>query len=74
MKPVNSNLQVTSDLNLKPSRKTGGNRVGVTTSGVAAQLRRSILEGEYAYQERLPAERNLAEAQSVREDRPPTLI
>ena len=36
-------------------------RVGVTTSHVATQLRRRILEGVYAYEERLPAERNLAE-------------
>lgn len=36
-------------------------RVGVTTSNVATQLRRRILEGVYAYEERLPAERNLAE-------------
>ncbi len=42
-------------------RKSGTGRVGVTTSAVAAQLRRSILEGEYAFEERLPAERSLAE-------------
>ncbi len=35
--------------------------MGVTTSNVAAQLRRRILEGDYSYEERLPAERNLAE-------------
>ena len=35
--------------------------MGVTTSNVAVQLRRRILEGEYSYEERLPAERNLAE-------------
>ena len=39
----------------------GPNRIGVTTSKVAAQLRRRILEGEYSYEERLPAERSLAE-------------
>ena len=44
-----------------PDLKISGNRVGVTTSNVAVQLRRRILEGEYAYEERLPAERNLAE-------------
>jgi len=43
-----------------PKLKTSSNRVGVTTSNVAVQLRRRILEGEYAYEERLPAERNLA--------------
>ncbi|MDH3762189.1 MAG: FadR family transcriptional regulator [Gammaproteobacteria bacterium] len=42
-------------------RKSKGNRIGVTTSAVAAQLKRRILEGNYAYEERLPAERNLAE-------------
>ncbi len=35
--------------------------MGVTTSNVATQLRRRIIEGDYAYEERLPAERNLAE-------------
>ena len=43
-----------------PSNGNGG-RVGVTTAGVAQQLRREILDGRYAYEERLPAERNLAE-------------
>jgi DNA-binding FadR family transcriptional regulator len=45
----------------KPPRKSGGNRVGVTTGNVVTQLRRRILEGEYSFEERLPAERNLAE-------------
>ena len=49
------------NLNPQSTRKAPGTRVGVTTSNVAAQLRRRILEGEYAYEERLPAERNLAE-------------
>jgi DNA-binding FadR family transcriptional regulator len=35
--------------------------VGVTTSNVAAQLRQRIVEGDYAYAQRLPAERNLAQ-------------
>jgi DNA-binding FadR family transcriptional regulator len=35
--------------------------VGITTSTVAAQLRQRIVEGDYAYEERLPAERNLAQ-------------
>ena len=51
----------TVNLNPQSARKALGTRVGVTTSNVAAQLRRRILEGEYAYEERLPAERNLAE-------------
>ena len=41
--------------------KISNGRVGVTTSSVAVQLRRRILEGEYSYEERLPAERNLAD-------------
>ncbi|MCP4470504.1 MAG: FadR family transcriptional regulator [Gammaproteobacteria bacterium] len=41
--------------------RASSNRVGVTTGNVAMQLRRRILEGHYAYEERLPAERNLAE-------------
>ena len=32
-----------------------------TTSNVAGQLRQRIIEGDYAYEERLPAERNLAQ-------------
>jgi GntR family uxuAB operon transcriptional repressor len=42
-------------------QKADGNRVGGTTASVAALLRRSILDGQYAFEERLPAERNLAE-------------
>ncbi len=41
--------------------KADVSRVGGTTGSVATQLRRRILEGHYAYEERLPAERNLAE-------------
>lgn len=59
MKPDSGSTQPGSDA--RALRNTGGHRVGVTTSNVAAQLRRRILEGEYAYEERLPAERNLAE-------------
>ena len=59
MKAVISSAPLDSDL--KPVSKRTGTRVGVTTSNVAAQLRRRILEGKYAYEERLPAERNLAE-------------
>ncbi len=55
------NAQLEADTEIKPIRKSSGNRVGVTTSNVVAQLRRRILEGDYAYEERLPAERNLAE-------------
>jgi DNA-binding FadR family transcriptional regulator len=51
----------TAEFETKPSRKSDGNRVGVTTGNVVTQLRRRILEGEYSFEERLPAERNLAE-------------
>lgn len=61
MKAVTSSASFAADPNLKPVRKGNSTRVGVTTSNVAAQLRRRILEGKYAYEERLPAERNLAE-------------
>lgn len=37
------------------------NTVGATTSQVAAQLKRRILDGLYDFEERLPAERHLAE-------------
>lgn len=43
------------------SRRAHGNRVGVTTGNVVTRLRRQILEGDYSFEERLPAERNLAE-------------
>jgi DNA-binding FadR family transcriptional regulator len=42
-------------------QKTDGSRVGGTTAGVAASLRQAILDGQYEYEERLPAERNLAD-------------
>lgn len=61
MKALNSSALLTADADHKPVPKRPGTRVGVTTSNVAAQLRRRILEGKYAYEERLPAERNLAE-------------
>lgn len=44
------------------SRKSG---LGGTTASVVAQLRNLILEGHYAHEERLPAERNLAEEFNV---------
>lgn len=49
------------DFELKSIRKLEPSRVGVTTSNVASQLKRRILEGHYAHEERLPAERYLAE-------------
>ncbi len=44
---------------------TGSARVGTTTSNVASQIRHRILEGRYSHEERLPAERHLAEEFSV---------
>jgi len=40
-------------------------RLGGATGSVVSQLRNLILEGQYAYEERLPAERNLAEEFNV---------
>ena len=44
---------------------TSAVRVGATTSNVASQLRNRILEGQYSHEERLPAERHLAEEFNV---------
>ncbi|HKJ52244.1 MAG TPA: GntR family transcriptional regulator, partial [Gammaproteobacteria bacterium] len=57
MKAVDNSATAGNDSGAKPAR----GRVGVTTGNVAAQLRRRILEGEYAFEERLPAERSLAD-------------
>lgn len=43
------------------SANPGSTRVGSTTNQVATQLRNRILEGQYALDEKLPAERHLAE-------------
>ncbi len=64
-KPSSGNLYSITDLDTAARRRLSGNRVGVTTGSVAAQLRRRILEGEFAYEERLPAERSLAEEYGV---------
>ncbi len=61
MKPTGSNSQILTERGGSPLRKPVGNRVGSTTSNVVMQLRRQILEGGYSFEERLPAERNLAE-------------
>jgi DNA-binding FadR family transcriptional regulator len=61
LKSADSNAQMAADTELRAIPKSGANRIGVTTSKVVALLRRRILEGEYAFEERLPAERNLAE-------------
>ena len=60
MKTADGSLSAGPGTGIKTGRR-GGNRIGVTTSNVAAQLKRRILGGEYAYEERLPAERSLAE-------------
>jgi DNA-binding FadR family transcriptional regulator len=65
VKTADNGIDNTISLNPGSGRKPQGTRVGVTTSNVAAQLRRRILEGEYSYEERLPAERNLAEEYGV---------
>ena len=61
MKFADNSANNSAGAGLKAVRKAPSPRVGVTTSNVATQLRRRILEGVYAYEERLPAERNLAE-------------
>lgn len=61
MKTAAKNTGIATGHALDSLSRYGGSRVGVTTGNVAAQLRRRILEGEYAFEERLPAERNLAE-------------
>lgn len=61
MKPAGSNAPITTARDSPTLRKPNGNRVGVTTGNVVTQLRRQILEGDYRFEERLPAERNLAE-------------
>jgi DNA-binding FadR family transcriptional regulator len=61
LKSATNNAQMAADAGLRSISRAGANRIGVTTSKVVAQLRRRILDGQYAYEERLPAERNLAE-------------
>ena len=48
-------------IDLKTGATSGTGRLGVTASNVVSQLRRMILEGHFNHEERLPAERNLAE-------------
>jgi len=57
VKAVDNSAPLMAEAESRPAR----GRVGVTTGNVAAQLRRRILDGEYAFEERLPAERSLAE-------------
>jgi len=65
VKTPGGNLPASFGPENKSVQKNLGNRVGVTTSKVAALLRQRILEGEYAFEERLPAERNLAQEFNV---------
>ncbi len=48
-----------------PLRDRDHSRIGATTSHVATQIRNRILEGQYSHEERLPAERHLAEEFNV---------
>jgi len=50
-----------SGINLKSVGTSDSTRLGVTATNVVSQLRRMILEGQFAHEERLPAERDLAE-------------
>ena len=50
-----------SELGLAKTGNAGRSRLGGTTGGVVSQLRNLILDGHYLHEERLPAERNLAE-------------
>jgi DNA-binding FadR family transcriptional regulator len=61
LKSTDNNAQIVAEQNNPSIRKPSGNRVGVTTGNVVTQLRRQILEGDYLFEDRLPAERNLAE-------------
>ena len=61
MKSTANSASSISDPQPPAAQKADGNRIGGTTASVAAQLRRAILDGQYAFEERLPAERNLAE-------------
>ena len=45
----------------EPLRAADSPRIGGTTASVVDRLRRRILDGDYEFEERLPAERNLAE-------------
>jgi GntR family uxuAB operon transcriptional repressor len=61
LKPSGNNPQNPTARGNQSPRKPNGNRVGVTTGNIVTQLRRQIMEGDYSFEERLPAERNLAE-------------
>ena len=65
MNPVENPNQRTSDLDSRSKHKATSTRLGATTGNIVAQLRHKIIEGYYAHEERLPAERNLAEEYKV---------
>ncbi len=56
---------VLPDLGSGIKGKDRNTRLGGATGSVVSQLRNMILEGHYAHEERLPAERNLAEEFNV---------
>jgi DNA-binding FadR family transcriptional regulator len=58
---ADNNAPDTGSRQSRTGQKGESNRVRGTTASVAAQLRRAILDGQYEYEQRLPAERNLAE-------------
>ena len=61
LKLTENNAQIMPERGSSSLRKPNASRVGVTTGNVVTRLRRQILEGDYGFEERLPAERNLAE-------------
>jgi hypothetical protein len=56
---------VLPDLGYDKAEKGNKTRLGGTSGNVVAQLRNMILEGHYVHEERLPAERNLADEFNV---------
>jgi DNA-binding FadR family transcriptional regulator len=61
LKPTANSASYISDQQSPTAPRADGDRVGATTASVAALLRSAILDGRYRFEERLPAERNLAE-------------
>lgn len=65
MRSAGKQIPGSTDSKKDGSANSGSTRIGSTTSQVATQLRNRILEGQYPLDERLPAERHLAEEFSV---------
>ena len=61
MKATDNGTPDRSSDGLSTSYTTQATRTRGSTASVAASLRRAILDGQYEFEERLPAERNLAE-------------